>query len=139
MRDLLRMVYIRVKEMPLLVRFFFAVCPCGIFFIIFSIFPMAGFKIDGREVTYQEWWSSRAGLETTVIGIVLIITGIGIFKKKKWAKLTFLSLYFISIFLSASFPAKEVMCIMSLWFLFLGWYLFFKESVKTYFSSGVKN
>jgi len=138
MRDLLLSIYLRVKEMPLLLRFFFIVSICGIFFALFSVIPISSYQIDGQEATYQEWWSSGVGLAATAIGILLFISGIGIYKKKNWAKFTFLSSFLISFLSDYILPQKGMIFILTFWTLFCVWYLFIKKSVRNYFLSEAK-
>ncbi len=119
--------------MPLLLKIFFVISIFGLFIAVFSILPVGQYNIDGKEVTYHEWWSSGTGLNSTIMGTVLFVSGIGIFKKKNWAKYTFLSTLFISFAENPSLTQKEMIYAAMFWFIFLGWYLFIKQSVKEYF------
>lgn len=82
--------------MPLLLRFIFIVSIGGIFLAVFSVFNINSYQINGQGVTYKEVWSSGLGLSMTITGLVLFISGIGIFRKKKWARITFLSTVFMA-------------------------------------------
>lgn len=139
MNNLLLSVYFRFKEMPLLLRFVFFPLSLieGIGFTICSFIPFAEFKIEEKQVSWSEWWTSGAGPLSTIIGILLLISAIGFFQKKRFARITFLAPWAI-LFIVAIVQEHEALTIqgafvLGIWMVFLVWYFFFKKSVKHYF------
>ena len=75
--------------MPFLFKVIFLYCMSGILFVVGSALPFANFYIENQKVTYKEWWLSGAGFIALLIGMILIVIGIGIFKRRVWAGMTF--------------------------------------------------
>ncbi len=106
------------------------------FFSIVATIPITTYKINDQEITYQEWWVSGYGVTSTIMGLLFFITGIGIFKKKKWARIAFLFSLFIAIFLLPVRPPVDYIFAMVVWISICGCYLFLRKSVKKYFTLG---
>ena len=134
MNDLLVSGHVRFKEMPFLLKYlFFPVSLLGILFAVSSLIPFGQFEIDGKAVSYSEWWSSGAGLRFTVTGFLLFISGIGFFLKKRWACVTFLAALVVALLWEARGLSIEYMFGVGFWITILGWYFFFKKSMRSYF------
>ena len=84
MKTALRSVFSRLKEMPLLLRFLlFPYSLIGsILFIDGAFVPIVEFEIEGKQVSWSEWWTSGAGPLFTIIGVLLGIFAIGFYRKK---------------------------------------------------------
>ena len=72
------------RDMPTGLKFFAAQALAGLLFIFGSVVPHKSFSIDGRSVTYSEWWSSGVGIYVSVLGAVLAIAGYLILSKKQF-------------------------------------------------------
>ena len=135
MRDILLIIYFRIKEMPFLLRFFFVFCMLSILFTVGSIIPMVHYQVEGQEITYQEWWASGNGIAMASTGLLFFITGIGIFRKTKWARIAFLFSIFIPVFLTPVRPPVDYILGLLAYIVIFGCYLFLKKSVKNYFTT----
>ena len=133
MRDLILIVYFRIKEMPLLLKFFFVFSVLAGFLAMVSLIPTSNYKINDQEVTYLQWWASGYGILNAVVAVLFSISGIGIFKKTNWARIAFLSSIVIPIFLTPVRPPLDYMLGLFVWIAIFGCYLFLKKSVKNYF------
>jgi hypothetical protein len=135
-------VFFRFKEMPLLLRFvLFPYSLIGsIIFIGGSFIPIVEFEIEGKQVSWSEWWTSGAGLLFTIIGVLLGISAIGFYRKKRLARLTFLSAFAVALLFVGAFEVPTVggMVVMGILFLIVGWYFFLKKSVRNYFGLNKK-
>ena len=142
MKTALRSIFYRLKEMPLLLRFLlFPYSLIGsILFIDGAFVPIVEFEIKGKEVSWFDWWVAGAGPLFVIIGFLLFISAFGFYGKKRYARLTFLSVFIVALIFVRLFEAPTMtgMLIMGILFLAVGWYLFFKKSVRLYFESSEK-
>lgn len=138
----LRSIFVRLKEMPPFLRFvLFPYCLIGsILFIDGSFVPIVEFEIKGQKVSWFDWWVSGAGPLFVVIGFLLFISAYGFYGKKRYARLTFLSVFVLALLFIRQFemPTMAGMIIMGILFLVVGWYLFLKKSVRLYFALNEK-
>ncbi len=138
----LRSIFARLKEMPPFLRFvLFPYCLIGsILFIDGSFVPIVEFEIKGKQVSWFDWWIAGAGPLFVVIGFLLFISAFGFFRKKRYARLTFLSVFVVALLFIRQFeePTMTGILIMGILFLVVGWYLFLKKSVRLYFASNEK-
>lgn len=102
------------------------------FLSMLVLIPCTTYKIDDREITYQEWWASGYGAMTIFTGLLFLASGIGIFKKTKWARIAFLLSVFIPVFLTPVRPPIDYILALMVWVAIFGCYLFLKKSVKNY-------
>ncbi|MEW6740231.1 MAG: hypothetical protein ACOYU2_13440 [Nitrospirota bacterium] len=135
MRDILLIVHFRIKEMPLLLRFFFAFSMLAGLLSVLALAPITTYKINDQKITYQEWWAGGHGVTMIIIGLLFSISGIGIFKKTKWARIAFLFSLSIPVFLTPVRPSIDYILALMVWIAIFGCYLFLKKSVKNYFST----
>ena len=87
------------KTMPGLLKFLTAQALFSFVFCIISAIPNEQLSINGRHVTYAEWWSSGAGPFASVLGIVGLFTALLFLKKGQYARvwyLVFLALAFVA-------------------------------------------
>jgi hypothetical protein len=142
MNTALRSVFIRLKEMPLFLRF--VLLPYSligsILFIDGSFVPIVEFEIKGQKVSWFDWWIAGAGPLFVVIGFLLFISAIGFYRKNRYARLTFLSVFVVALLFIRQFevPTMTGMLSMGILFLVVGWYLFFKKNVRFYFEANQK-
>jgi len=129
--------YVRFKEMPLSLRFFFFPYSLigGIVFTVVSFIPSVAFEIEGQQVPWSEWWTSGAGPLFVVIGLLLFISAVGFYKKNRHARLTFLSVFVVALLFIWHFevPTKGGLIVTGILFLIVVWYFFLKKSVRNYF------
>ncbi|MDI9243845.1 hypothetical protein [Marinobacter sp. CHS3-4] len=105
-----------------------------------TLFPIGGFSVDGKEVTYADWWSSGAGIEFFLVALSIGTGAICLLKRVKYARVIYFAVL-TSIF--AMRLASEPTLLFRLdWVLtliaFLGliyWYLFHKKTVRRYFGA----
>jgi hypothetical protein len=130
--------FFRFKEMPLLLRLvLFPYSLIGsIIFIGGSFIPIVEFEIEGKQVSWSEWWTSGAGPLFTIIGVLLGISAIGFYRKKSLARLTFFSAFAVALLFVGAFevPTLKGMIVIGVLSLLLGWYFFLKKSVRHYFA-----
>ena len=138
----LHSVFVRIKEMPLFLRFFlFPYCLIGsILFIDGSFVPIVEFEIKGKRVSWAEWWAAGAGPLFVLIGLLLFISAIGFYRKKQHARLTFLSVFVVALLFIWQFevPTSGGLVVLGILFLIMVWYFFLKKSVRNYFGSNEK-
>jgi hypothetical protein len=142
MQTALRSIFSRWKEMPLFLRYLlFPYSLIGsILFIDGAFVPIVEFELKGKQVSWFDWWITGAGPLFVVIGFLLFISAFGFFRKKRYARLTFLSVFVVALLFIRLFevPTMTGMITMMILFLFVGWYLFFKKSVRSYFEANEK-
>lgn len=132
-------VFFRFKEMPVFLRFFlFPYSLIGsVIFIGGSFIPIVEFEIKGKQVSWSEWWTSGAGPLFAIIGVLLGISAIGFYRKKRLARLTFLSAFAVALLFVVAFevPTLKGMIVIGVLSVILGWYFLGKKSVRHYFES----
>ena len=131
------LISVRFKEMPCALKFiFFPYCLIGgIVFIVTSFIPSVKFEIEGKQVSWSAWWTSGAGPLFTLIGVLLLISAIGFYNKKRHARLAFLAVFVVALLFIWQFevPTMRGIIIMGILFLVVGWYFFLKKNVRDYF------
>lgn len=133
------------REMPWLLRLLTMQALIMVFFLVGSIFPVWSFGISGKSVTYEEWWSSGAGIFASVIGILFPISGYLLLNKNKYARPVYIGsiilmfLCQVAVFglgdqslLSVFIVILIVVCLFSA-------YLYLSKSVKEFFVSNKPN
>jgi hypothetical protein len=87
------------KSMPALLKFLTAQALFSFVFFVVSVIPNDQFSINGRHVTYSEWWSSGAGPFASVLGVFGLYTAWLFLTKGQYARawyLVFLALAFVA-------------------------------------------
>jgi hypothetical protein len=85
--------------MPKLLKFLTAHAAFCFVFFAMSVIPGDSFSIQGRHVTYAEWWSSGAGVFASLIGLVGPFIAWALASKRPYARsgyLFFLALAFVA-------------------------------------------
>lgn len=105
--------------------------------LVFSVIPNESMSIDGKAVTYAQWWSSGAGVFASAIGLALPFSAWLILQKSTLARPVYLAslvltlvlpyLFFWQNYGSALFGMVLVTVVAG--------YLYKKQSVLTYFGS----
>ena len=132
-REKILLIYISLKAMPLFLKLISVFCFFGVLFAIGPFCPFMNFTINERPVSFREFWVSGAGPTMSLLGIILVASGVGIVYRKKWARLTFIAPY-LGLLVYASVVQPDVIIPIVIFIIFLIWYLFVKKSVKEYFS-----
>ena len=129
------------KAMPLFMRLL--AFHGSMFFVgaFVSLFPVGGFSVNGKDVSYSEWWSSGAGIEFFLVAISIGVGATCLLKKVKYARVIYFGAL-IGIF--ASIPISDpailgrvdwlITLTISLGLIY--WYLFHKKTVQSYFGTG---
>jgi len=77
----------RLRQMPTLLRLFtIASLGVGLFSPLVLIPAGEHFSFDGSPITYKEFWACGIGYFVLGLGIVLLISAIGILNRLRWAK-----------------------------------------------------
>jgi len=125
------------KHMPLILKFLTAHGLMCLMLLVFSVIPNESMSIDGKAVTYAQWWSSGAGVFASAIGLALPFSAWLILQKSTLARPVYLS----SLVLTLVFPylifwenygsaiAGAVLVML------VAGYLYRKQSVVAYFGS----
>jgi hypothetical protein len=87
------------KSMPALLKFLTAQALFSFVFFVVSVIPNDQFSINGRHVTYSEWWSSGAGPFASVLGVFGLYTAWLFLTKGQYARAWYL--VFLAIFRAA--------------------------------------
>lgn len=106
-----------------------------------SLFPLGSFNIDGRDVSYLEWWSSGAGIEFFLVAFSIGVGAVCLLKKVRYARIIYFGAL-IGIF--ASIPISDPAILgrvdwlitLTIFLSLIYWYLFHKQSVQLYFGTG---
>ena len=86
-------------SMPKLLKFLTAHAACCFVFVVISVININSYAIQGRHVTYAEWWSSGAGVFASLIGLVGPVVAWLLVSKQPYARpayLGFLALAFVA-------------------------------------------
>ena len=123
------------NSMPKILKFLTAHSMfCFVFFII-SVVPSDSFSINGRHVTYAEWWSSGAGIFASLLGITGPIVGWSLLTKQPQARSWYLLFLAVACIVPYPFMGQPALALFGL--LLLGaaaWYLYRWQSVQVYFA-----
>ena len=85
--------------MPKLLMFLTALAAFCFVFFAMSVIPLDSYSIQGRDVTYAEWWSGGAGVFAFLIGLVGPLVAWALASKQPYARaayLVFLALAFVA-------------------------------------------
>lgn len=128
------------KKMPLILKFLTIHALACLFFLVSSIFPHNSFSVEGRAVSFLEWWTSGAGMLASIFGILLPLSGFLLIKRAPLARLFYLSSMFIGFFSpmffldGSKYPSVYYLSSLAIVLLIAG-YLFFGKTSKEYFTS----
>ncbi|MBN1621738.1 MAG: hypothetical protein JW871_04010 [Endomicrobiales bacterium] len=107
-------------------------------FTVVPLCPFASFSVNGKTVSFNEFWLLGAGPTMFITGILLSISGIGILKYKIWGR----NMFFYTLFAVSTIPyffmAKSLEDLkilpFSLFFVFIVYiYLYSNRKVSHYF------
>lgn len=124
------------KSMPIILKFLTAHALACIAFLIGSILPHDSFSMNGRSVTYSEWWNSGIGIYASILGALMAIAGYLLVSKKRYSRQVYLGI--LSFGLIAPYikwGKYELAGFGVLTISVIAGYLFFKASVIEYFAS----
>jgi hypothetical protein len=127
------------KGMPLVLKFLSA---HGILFLvggILSILPFGDRAIEGRNVSYSEWWASGTGFQFLLVSVGIGIGATFLLRKAKHARVVYFSLllgvYLFIFALNLKSLGNIEILISPVLLGAIYWYLFHKQSVSRYFGA----
>jgi hypothetical protein len=98
------------------------------------VVPNDSLAIEGRHVTYAEWWSSGAGFFASLVGVFGLSAGVALLRKKPWARLLYLGFATIGLVIPYPVLGNPAMGLVgALVVAAAGLYLFKSGSVTAYF------
>ena len=121
--------------MPKLLKFLTAHAAFCIVFFAMSVIPNDSFSIQGRHVGYAEWWSSGAGVFTSLIGLVGPFVAWALVSKQPYARATYLA--FLALAFVAPLPIFGTLTYALPGLLVVGvgaFYMYKWQSVRVYFA-----
>ncbi len=75
----------KIDRMPWLPQAITVACLLiGVLFILLPAIPGVTIRIDGLEISYAEYWSSRISLE--ILGTGILLFGVGIWMLRKFGR-----------------------------------------------------
>jgi hypothetical protein len=122
--------------MPKLLKFLTVHAACCLILFFISVIPIDSYAIQGRHVTYAEWWSSGAGVLACLIGLVGPFVAWALASKKPYARAMYLG--FLALALVAPCPFLGMLAYVLPGLLVVGvgaLYLYKWRSVQAYFGS----
>jgi hypothetical protein len=124
------------KSMPTFLKLFtFHGFGCSILFLV-SVMPRDHFSIDGRAVTYAEWWSSGLGVIASVLGLAMTLAAWLFITKRPLGRVLYLACFGGTLILSLLFSREFIAALMGFGVtVVLARYLFVNQAVCSYFFS----
>jgi hypothetical protein len=124
------------KSMPTLLKFLTAHAFICFVFLIGSIIPHGYFSINGRPVSFSEWWSSGAGLLCSLIGIVFPVLGYLFLVRARYARGLYVAAFVaLSAFGPIGSPPASYYLAALVFVIGIAIYLYIWSSVRDYFCS----
>ena len=124
------------KSMPMVLKFLtFHALMCFSLFLV-AIIPRDYFVLDGRHVSYGEWWSSGVGPLIAAVGLAMAMAGVLFLAKRSFGRLIYLATFggslTVPFLLSRDFlpAAIGAVAAAAMWA-----YLFRNPAVRAYFTS----
>jgi hypothetical protein len=124
------------SAMPGLLKFLTAHSLAAIVLLVVSVVPHDSFFIDGRHVSYSEWWSSGAGPLASLLGILLPISGYLFLTRHRTARVTYLTTASVALvcpYVAHGHPVSAALGVLMV--AFGAWYLYRRPTVVAYFAS----
>jgi hypothetical protein len=129
------------NEMPWLLRLLTVQALIMVLFLVGSILPVWSFGIDGRFVTYEEWWRSGAGIFASIVGILFPISGYLLLNKNKYARPVYLGSIIHMFLCQVAVFGLQGQSVLALFMVILivvclfSAYLYLSRSVKAFFAT----
>jgi hypothetical protein len=79
------------KKMPTLLKFLTAHALSASILFIFSVVPVFSFGVEGKPVSYGEWWKSGFGFIASAAGILLPMSGYLFLKRSRYSRIVYIS------------------------------------------------
>lgn len=127
-------------DMPWLLRLLTIQALIMVLFLVGSILPVWSFGIDGRFVTYEEWWSSGAGIFASIMGILFPISGYLFLDKNKYARPVYVGsiilmfLCHVAVFGLGDQSILALLIVVLIVVCLFAAYLYLSKSVNVYFA-----
>jgi hypothetical protein len=121
--------------MPKLLKLLTAHAACCLIFFFIPVIPIDSYAIQGRHVTYAEWWSSGAGVFASLIGLVGPFVAWALASKRPYARAVYLG--FLALAFVAPCPFFGMLAYVFPGLLVVGvgaFYLYKWRSVQAYFA-----
>ena len=123
------------KSMPLILKFLTAHAIACAGFLVGSVIPHNSFLINGRSVTYVEWWSSGTGVYASVLGMLMAIAGFLLVTKNPFSRQIYLGVLSLGLVTPYFLFGEHWSSLFSLVIvIMIAAYLLLKGSVKEYFA-----
>ena len=128
------------KRMPLILKFLTVHALACLFFFLSSAFPHNLFSVDGRSISFSEWWNTGAGISGSILGTFLPLSGYLFLKRAKLARPFYLGSMLMAFyspllfFYGSKYPPGYYFSSLMI-VLFLGGYLYIGRTAKDYFAS----
>jgi len=121
--------------MPKLLKFFTAHAACCLIFFVISVIPIDSYAIQGRHVTYAEWWSSDAGIFASLIGFVGPFVAWALVSKRPYARVVYLGFLTLAFVAPCPFFGTLAYALPGLLVVGVGaLYMYRWQSVQAYFA-----
>jgi hypothetical protein len=122
------------KSMPTVLKFFTCHALACFILLAASIIPSGSFNINGRVVSYSEWWSSGVGPFASSLGIAGPVVALLLLKKRRHARAVYLGFLVTSLVLPYPMTGESWLALVGLAITGLAAaYLYRTASVARYF------
>lgn len=124
------------KSMPRFLKFLTALALFTFLFFVFSVFPIESFSINGRNVTYSEWWSSGVGPFASLLGVYGLFAGWLLLAKRPHARVCYLVFLILGLVVPYLFIGPLAYTLVGLIVVGVGaFYLYLWQGVQVYFAT----
>jgi hypothetical protein len=122
-------------SMPKLLKFLTAHAACCFLFFVISVINIDSYAIQGRHVTYAEWWSSGAGVFASLIGLVGLFVARALASKRPYARPAYLGFLALAFIAPCPFFGMLAYALPGLLIVVAGaFYMYTWQSVQVYFA-----
>ncbi|HOX71078.1 MAG TPA: hypothetical protein PK001_04990 [Dokdonella sp.] len=122
-------------SMPKLLKFLTAHAACCFLFFAISVINIDAYAIQGRHVTYAEWWSSGAGVFASLTGLVGLIVAWALASKRPYARPAYLGFLTLALVAPCAFFGQLPYALPGLLAVGAGaLYMYRRQSVQVYFA-----
>lgn len=124
------------RAMPTLLKFITGHAIACVGFLLMSVIPGGSFEINGRAVSYSEWWSSGAGSFSSALGIFMPIIGVLLLQKSRYARPAYLFVVLPALVVPFPLTGQAELALVGLAIVvLLALYLYVRQPVQWYFAS----
>jgi hypothetical protein len=131
-----------VRRMPHGIRVATLLCALFSIFAPLSLLPGGTYRIDGVQVGFAEFWKRGGGPVFFAFGVGCAFLAYGFLRARRWSR-PFFVLAILSLTLPAVYfePAArgEAMAVSVVLGVLAFWYLFYRRTVRDYFSGADEN